>query len=164
METITYSCTHGISGTGWYNVNNVWDDTASTYTHSYTVKKEDTQGYILARTTATGLGDITKVEIGATGYRTGTFNYAYIGASFSGSYYTIIEWYKLYLEPTPDTYWFDITSGTAAPIMYEDRGWDNSDINNANLFLTARLESPIRESLFDAGYIDQLYWRVTYSG
>jgi hypothetical protein len=165
METeIIYACTSGVGELfHWTHSNYAWDTTSGTYAVCAAIDSESDYK-IYGYTTATGGGTITKVEIGVSGYVTGYFYWANIGTSFSGARYTVSSDYHIPFTNTWDTCWFDITSSTDSPPMLESREWNNSDINYANLFVYTHAFSPFSMFLTTKCYIDQLYWRITYSG
>jgi hypothetical protein len=161
---ITYICTSGVTDAGWTNDTNAWDTTSGTY--AYTVGNEYNNDYeiIYGYTTATGAGTITKVEVGLDGYKNTYFYYAYLWVSFSGARWMEGMDLRVPLTTTWDTYWFDVTSGTGSPPTFENREWTNDDITYANLGIYAKIRTPFSKLSTNRCYIDQLYWRVTYSG
>jgi hypothetical protein len=159
MGEITYTCTSGVTDSDWTTSANMWDTTSGTY--GYTSVNDTTVDVVYAYTTITGTGTITKVEIGVSGYRTGKFRYAYLGISTSGTRYELDDVFRIQLTTTWDTYWFDVTSGSCSPPVFESREWTNNDINYANLYIYTDGHNPFSKDAAYKCYIDQLYWRVT---
>jgi len=163
-EVITYACTSGTGGTGWTNKTYAYDTTSGTYAVPYINEMTYTRLPLYVYTTATGVGTITKVEVGVSGYSDQYYYWCYLSPTFSGSFYGESPSNRVPFTTSWDTYWFDVTSGVGTPPIFEGRGWENNDITYSNLSVFSEYENVFVKIGSYKAYIDQVYWRVTYSG
>lgn len=160
VNTYNFTSVSGVQEGGeepWSNPSYAGDTTSGTYASVTLVTNDDSWELQSKDNDAPGSGgDIIKVEIGITGYRSNTDTdfYVFIYPEYNGS---AGDGFDSELGTTAETVWWDLANDTS---LSKPDPWTWSDITTLNMLVWGL---NLDQSTHSA-YVDQLLLRITTSG